>query len=141
LELDPSLSPRELLRLASESLGPAEQKAVFARYEERFGEEHDLYNNYAWLLATAPDPSVRDPDAALRLARRAIELSPGPNPYYHGTLAAASAAQGDFASAQLNVQRALELSAGNPELLGQLSRMQQRFTVRQAYVELPLTTP
>jgi tetratricopeptide (TPR) repeat protein len=141
LELDPSLSPRELLRLASESLGAAEQKAVFATYEKRFGEEHDLYNNFAWLLATAPDASVRDPEAALRLACRAIELSPGPNPFYHGTLAAAAAAQGDFASAQSNVQRALELAADNPQLVEQLSRMQQRFAARQAYFEVPGSAP
>jgi tetratricopeptide (TPR) repeat protein len=118
-----------------------EQKSVFASYEERFGEEHDLYNNYAWLLATAPEPLVRDPDNAVRLARRAVELSPDPNPYYHGTLAAASAAQGDFASAQLNVQRALELAADSTQLLEHLSRMQQRFAVRQAYVEPPVIAP
>jgi tetratricopeptide (TPR) repeat protein len=141
LEYDRSLSPRELLRLASESLGPVEQKSVFASYEERFGKDHDLYNNYAWLLATAPDPLVRDPDNAVRLARRAVELSPDPNPYYHGTLAAASAAQGDFASAQLNVQRALELAADSTQLLEHLSRMQQRFAVRQAYVEPPVIAP
>jgi tetratricopeptide (TPR) repeat protein len=141
LEYDRLLSPRELLRLASESLGPVEQRSVFASYEERFGEEHDLYNNYAWLLATAPDPLVRDPDNAVRLARRAVELSPDPNPYYHGTLAAASAAQGDFAAAQLNLQRALELAAGNPQLLEQLSRMKQRFAARQAYAEPPVIAP
>jgi Tfp pilus assembly protein PilF len=118
-----------------------EQRSVFASYEERFGEEHDLYNNYAWLLATAPDPLVRDPDNAVRLARRAVELSPDPNPYYHGTLAAASAAQGDFAAAQLNLQRALELAADNPQLLEQLSRMQQRFAASQAYVAPPAVAP
>ena len=141
LDLDPSLSPRELLRLASESLGHAEQKAVFATYEDRFGEEHDLYNNFAWLQATAPDDSVRDPDAAARLARRAIELSPAPNPYYYGTLAAASAAQGDFASALSNVQRALELADNNLQLREQLSAMQERFAEGQSYVDGPAAPP
>lgn len=33
-------------------------------------------NNLAWLLATAPDPQVRDPARALELARRAILEAP-----------------------------------------------------------------
>ena len=141
LELDPSLSPRELLRLAAQTLSPAEQKAVFATYEERFGKEHDLYNNFAWLLATAPDASVRDPENAVRLARSAIELSPEPNSYYHGTLAAASAAGGDFASARSGVKRALELAGDNPQLVAELSRMQQAFESGQAYLEAGAGSP
>ncbi len=137
LEIDASMSPRELLRVASESLGPKEQKDVFAAYEDRFGDEHDLYNNYAWLLATAPEPEVRDPTAAVRLARRAIELSPTPNPYYHGTLAAASAAAGDFVAARHGVRQALELAADSPELRDQLTAMQQLFDADQPHVEGP----
>ncbi len=135
LEYDAALSPRELLRLVSESLGPAEQKSVFAMYEPRFGEEHDLYNNYAWLLATAPDASVRDPDNAVRLARRAVDLSPEPNPYYYGTLAAATAAQGDFESARSGIQQALRLAGDNAQLREQLQLMQERLEAGEIYVE------
>jgi tetratricopeptide (TPR) repeat protein len=139
LGMDAELSPRDLLRLLAEKFPPAESFAAFSRYEGRFGDEHDLYNNYAWLLATAPEPTLRDPDAAVRLAQRAIELSPKPNAYYHGTLAAASAAAGDFAAARSNMQTALELSSDNPELRAQFSAMQKRFETGQPYIESPAT--
>jgi tetratricopeptide (TPR) repeat protein len=136
--LDADLSPRDLLRLLSEKFPPAEAFTAFSRYRERFGDEHDLYNNYAWLLATSPEASWRNPDTALRLARRAIELSPEPNAYYHGTLAAASAAAGDFDAARSNVQTALGLSSENPGLREELFAMQQLFGAGLPYVEHPM---
>jgi hypothetical protein len=39
------------------------------------------------------------------------------------------------------LQRALELAADNPQLLEQLSRMQQRFAASQAYVAPPAVAP
>jgi len=135
LEIDPSMSPRELLRVACESRGPKEQKDLFGAYEARFGDEHDLYNNYAWLLATAPNAEVRDPAVAVRLARRAIELSPAPNAYYHGTLAAASAAAGDFDAARSNLRSALRLAAGNDGLRTELFAMRECFEAGQPYIE------
>ena len=135
LGMDAALSPRDLLRLVSENFPPAESFSAFSRYEERFGEEHDLYNNYAWLLATAPETPLRDPAAAVRLARRAIELSPEPNAYYHGTLAAACAAAGDFDAARSNVRTALQLAPEDPDLRAQLAAMQQLFETGQPYTE------
>ena len=137
LELDSALSPRDLLRLVAERFSAADSLAAFSGYESRFGEEHDLYNNYAWLLATAPQEDIRDPDAAVRLARLAIELSPEPNAYYHGTLAAALAASGDFDAARSSLQKARELASDNPGLRDQLIAMQQSFDAGQPYVERP----
>jgi tetratricopeptide (TPR) repeat protein len=141
LELDVTINPRELLRLASESLGPAEQKALFAAYEERFGDEHDLHNNFAWLLATAPDADVRDPAEALRHAQRAVELSDQPNAYYYGTLAAAAAAAGDLEKAGANLKRAKELAAGEAGLAGQLAEMEVFFMAGQPYVDTSASKP
>jgi len=135
--MDAALSPRDLLRLVSENFPSAESFAAFSRYEERFGEEHDLYNNYAWLLATAPEAPLRDPAAAVRLARRAIELSTEPNAYYHGTLAAACATAGDFDAARSNVRTALQLASEDPELRAQLATMQQLFEAGRPYIEHP----
>lgn len=38
-----------------------------------------LLNELAWLLATAPDPRVRNPREAIELAEAAVELWPAPN--------------------------------------------------------------
>ncbi len=54
-------------------------------------------NDKAWLLATAPEAALRDGDAAVRLAQRALRLVDFPA--LHGTLAAAYAEAGRFADA------------------------------------------
>lgn len=53
----------------------------------------------AWLLATAPDASVRDPLRALELSAQAAELDSSQSAHTLNALAAASASVGDFVSA------------------------------------------
>ncbi len=67
-------------------------------------------NNLAWLLATAPDPALRSPLEAVRLAERASWNSRGESPAFLHTLAASYAAAGRFAEAVRTAQRALELA-------------------------------
>ena len=133
LEIDPKVSPRELLRLTSEQCTPGEAKAAFQKYEPQFGGDAELYNNFAWLLATSPANDVRDPVAALRLAQRAIDLAGSPNAYFYGTLAAAQASQGDFESALVSLNRAKSLAADNPDFLASAAQMEAAFSGRKPY--------
>lgn len=68
------------------------------------------YNSLAWMLATSPDPAMRDPAQALALAERAAQLSGRRDPKVLDTLAAAQAAGGDFASAVATARTALALA-------------------------------
>jgi tetratricopeptide (TPR) repeat protein len=79
-------------------------------------------NNLAWLLATASDPSLRDPAKAMTLAAKAGQLSGGVNPAILHTLAAAYAAQGNYGTAAATARRALELATAqkNDPLAGAL---------------------
>jgi len=61
----------------------------------------------AWLLATAPDASVRDPSQAVTLARRAVDRRGGGDPGSLDTLAAAHAAAGEFSQAVVVAEQAL----------------------------------
>jgi tetratricopeptide (TPR) repeat protein len=63
-------------------------------------------NNAAWLLATAPNPRLRDGETAMMLARRACELTDYKQPFFVGTLAAAYAEAGRFNDAITNAQKA-----------------------------------
>jgi Tfp pilus assembly protein PilF len=57
-----------------------------------------VYNSMAWLLATCPIAHYRDGAQAIKLAKKALELSPHIL-YYWDTLAAAYAEAGDFTTA------------------------------------------
>ena len=72
-------------------------------------------NNTAWLLATHPDPKVRNGAEAVALARRAAELTPG-DPNSLGTLAAACAEAGRFAEAVRTARQAVDLARRQGDL-------------------------
>jgi protein O-mannosyl-transferase len=67
-------------------------------------------NNMAWVLATCPDPKVRDGAEAVRLAERACELTGRKNPSLLDTLAAAYAETGRFDDAVRTAEEALSLA-------------------------------
>jgi len=56
-------------------------------------------SDFAWLLSTCPDESIRDGKKAVMLATQACEVSGWTNLTYIGTLAAACAELGDFENA------------------------------------------
>lgn len=68
----------------------------------------------AWILATSPDATMRKPREAVRLARRASELTNHRDPDILDILAAAYAAAGDFENAVATAQLALERASASP---------------------------
>ena len=66
--------------------------------------------NLAWLLATWPEPSVRNGDKAVALAEKADQLSNDKDPQILRTLAAAYAEAGRFPEAVLTAKQALVLA-------------------------------
>jgi Flp pilus assembly protein TadD len=80
-------------------------------------------NNLAWLLATAPDSSLRNGSEAVRLAEKACELSNHQVTVYLGTLGAAYAESGRFDDAIRTAQTAITLaSSGKNTALIQKNR-------------------
>jgi len=70
-------------------------------------------NDYAWLLATHPDPSLRNGTEAVRLAQQAERLTRGRNPAALDTLASAYAELGQYTDAVATGQRALDRAKAN----------------------------
>lgn len=68
------------------------------------------YRNGAWLLATCPDDSIRDEQAALSGAQAALECGYGERHAALDTLAAALANAGRFAEAVGTIQQAIEIA-------------------------------
>jgi serine/threonine-protein kinase len=94
-------------------------------------------NNLAWMLATHPDPRLRNGEEALQLARRAAELTGGNDPGTLDTLAAACAEARQFAEAIRVAERAAELaqSAGQNELARQIQARLPGYRSEQPYRE------
>ena len=72
-------------------------------------------NNLAWLLATCPEPSLRNGTRAVTLARKTELLSGGQSPEVLDTLAAAYAESGSFAEAIKTAKHAIELSTARKD--------------------------
>jgi cytochrome c-type biogenesis protein CcmH/NrfG len=68
-------------------------------------------NNLAWVLATCPNPQVRNGPKAVELAQRAERLGGAGNPAVLGTLAAAYAEAGRFPEAVRTARHALDLAS------------------------------
>jgi tetratricopeptide (TPR) repeat protein len=78
----------------------------------------DALNELAWILATAPDSSLRSGAEAVQLARRACELTKNQQAAFLTTFSAACAEAGQFHDAMVAAQRAGKLAqfAGQKEI-------------------------
>jgi tetratricopeptide (TPR) repeat protein len=97
-------------------------------------------NNYAWLLATCPDGSVRDGHRAVQHALGASETLKHGSPMVLDTLAAAEAEIGDFRSAVKDEKRALSLAKGDRSLYNQHLQSYMNDTPVREAPEPPKTT-
>ncbi len=98
-------------------------------YDELIRRYPDLYwahERKAWILATSPDATYRDGRLAVAAATRASELTNWKDGQVLSTLAAAYAEIGDFASAVLWQERALERVAAQG---GRLQPEQDRLSL------------
>jgi tetratricopeptide (TPR) repeat protein len=87
---------------------------ALAEYREALRLQPDLAtanNNLAVLLATSPDPRLRDPAQALRSARKAVELLPGEGDFWN-TLGVAYYANGEHRAAVETLNRSVKLRHG-----------------------------
>ena len=96
-------------------------------------------NDLAWLLATAPDPNLRDGPRAIVLAERACDLTTYSNPLLIGTLAAAYAEAGRFEEAVRTAKRAEHMAAtmGDKKLAERNAELCALYEQHQAYREQP----
>src|SRR5262249_22089469 len=69
------------------------------------------HNDLAWLLATCPDEKRRDPNRAVDLAKKAVELAPKEGAYWN-TLGVAHYRAGDWKAAIAALDKSRELRTG-----------------------------
>jgi Flp pilus assembly protein TadD len=69
------------------------------------------HNNLAWVLATHPNPKVRDPGRAVTWAKIAVQLAPKEGVYWN-TLGVAHYRAGDWKAALAALKKSMELREG-----------------------------
>ena len=84
----------------------------------------EVLNNLAWILATSPDPNIRNPSDAIRLAQEACNAVNSNDPATLDTLAAAFASKGRFADAVETARTAINLA-------GDANQSQLRKTIQE----------
>ena len=132
------LEARVSLAMLLEDAGEFRQAIVQFRGVLKLQPGHlPTLNRLAWLLATAPDPKLREPVEAERLARQIIASLEGVMPEPLDTLAAALAANGKFPEAIATAQRALKLAetAGRAGVARRLQERLALYRLGKAYVQ------
>jgi len=92
-------------------------------------------SNLAWVLATSPDPALRDGSRALELAKRARAMPGGANPDVAEALAAAQAETGHFTEALEAAEDAIGLAtaARNDDKAGTIRRERDSYWRKQPW--------
>ena len=119
IELDPD-NPDFYLRRGNlhilRQAPPQAAKADFEKALEIDPDSPEIKNNLAWMMATHPDPEVRDGRRAVKLATEASEAYDHQVAYIVDTLAASHAEAGDFAQAVKWQQRAIDVADPDDDL-------------------------
>ncbi len=103
----------------------------------------DALNNLAWIRAASSNPAFRNGEEAVRLARRACELTGHRRPLLLGTLAAACAEAGRFEEAIAAAQKARDLAqaSGQNELAQKNEALLKLYQSRRPYHEPAESSP
>jgi tetratricopeptide (TPR) repeat protein len=110
--------------------------AAYRAALERDGGSIRALRGLAWLLATHPDPSVRDGKQAIRFAEAGGQITDFRSPELLEALAAGLAADGQLAAAREAIARAIELAqvAKRDDLVERYRMLDRRFARGEAFV-------
>ncbi len=98
-------------------------------------DESSVLNNFAWVLATSPDDSLRDGRRAVDLATKACEVTEYKKAHILSTLAAAYAEIGDFETARKWSAKAVEVGAGTEDVDDQLKKELESYEQKKPWRE------
>jgi tetratricopeptide (TPR) repeat protein/mono/diheme cytochrome c family protein len=97
----------------------------------------------AWILATSPDQSVRDPQEAVRLAREGAQATDRQEPVVLDRLAAAEAAAGNFQAAVAIAREASDIARqlGKQQLAAQIDARLELYREGRPYFRRAASPP
>ena len=123
-----------LVQLGRAKEGRTQMERALAIEPENVG----IQTGLAWMLATAPERSIRDGARAVELAMKAKRSSTGSDPQVLRVLAAAQAENGDFAEALRSCQQALKI-LGDEKRSGLAKAIRRDFDLYKRNQSFPAT--
>jgi tetratricopeptide (TPR) repeat protein len=100
-----------LALLLSANGRPEETEALYRKCLELAPQNANGHNNFAWFLATWPDPKFRDSAVAVAEAKTAVELGPNAGTHWN-TLGVAQYRAGDWKAAVAGLEKSMERRKG-----------------------------
>lgn len=102
-------------------------------------DDTELLNNFAWVLATSPDDSVRDGKRAIELGTQAAKATDYKQAHILSTLAAGYAESGDFDKAREWSQKAVDLGTEDADTNAQLKKELASYESKKPWRERQVT--
>ena len=101
--------------------------------------DYRVFNNLAWMLATAQGVSRQNIGQAVTWAEKAVHLTRRQNPTTLDTLAVCYATAGRYTDATRTIDEAIRLASqsGNTALVSKLRRARQLYSARKTYIPPP----
>jgi tetratricopeptide (TPR) repeat protein len=133
----PNAQVHYLMAMATHAEGNLEAALPHYREAARLQPSMPVYlNDLAWVLATAPDPTLRNPAEAVRFAEETCRLAPD-EPRFWGTLDAAYAAAGRFEAAISTAAKARDIAQakGQTEVARQAEERLGLYRAGKAYTQ------
>jgi tetratricopeptide (TPR) repeat protein len=145
LDVSPNYAKAQL-RLGNAYYSAGMIREALEDWKKALGSEPNhlaVLNQVAWLMATSPDPAIRNGAQALAYAEKALRIAGGDKPEILDTLAAAYAEAGKFSLAASTAQRALLLAGqqNNQALCGQLNARIALYKRGKPFRDQAQTTP
>lgn len=142
LDLGPPRPDRlhAMLGNVSRELGRSEAAVAHLREARQLNPgSRRVANDLAWVLATTPDPSLRDPEESVRLSEAVLQTLERPDPQVLDTLAAGYAAAGRFDDAVRTASQAAALAeeSGDSSLSETIRRNLRQYREGRAVVDAP----
>lgn len=128
--------PEVYLNLGTVAKHKEKYQEAVTRYKQGLRIQPDfkqIHNDLAWLLATCPEASVRDPESAVKFATVACQLTRYKDANTLDTLAAALAADGKYDDAVRRIEQAIRLS--NEDSKPQMNVRKQMYLAKESFVE------
>jgi tetratricopeptide (TPR) repeat protein len=137
-------NPHPLYLMGKAALKQGDSAAAVEHFRDALRVDKEDFQSLTYLarvLASDPDPKIRNGAEALALAGQAADLTEGTQPFVLDAVAMAQAETGDFDQAQETEKKALQIAGDQTNLTVNIQAHLNTFADHRSWRELPANAP